>query len=159
MSFDVPFIKNRQGRYTDIRLAGTMDVVDLYNHRLVDWKTSGRDKQPWEESRWNVQATVYTYAAAELGLLKPHDDGNFHFELIVFNHKNNEPEPQHVQVLRSENNWAWLVEVVSQMVTQIESDLPIWQMNDQHALCSPVWCPVWSDCKGKYISGEKQVWS
>jgi hypothetical protein len=158
-NFTVPFITNRSGRYTTINLAGTVDLVDSYNQRGVDWKTSGRDKIPWELSRWDIQSNVYTYALAEQGLIVPHDDGNYRFELIVWNHKNNEPEPQHVQIQRSPNNWSWLVEVVSQMVSMIESDVETWPLNDGHALCSPVWCSNWADCKGKYISGEKQVWS
>jgi hypothetical protein len=149
--FLVPFITNREGRYKNVMLAGTMDVLDTYNHRIVDWKTSSRRYERWEKQRWDVQSTVYTFAAAQQNVLDRHEDG-YHFQFKVFNHKYNDPEPQTVEVQRDIGQWGWLVQTVSHMIDLIESDLPRWPLRDDHALCGPRWCPVWNECKGMYVT-------
>lgn len=150
--FDVPFIQGREGHlYHTIRLGGTADVLDTYNHRLVDWKTTSRKYERWEKQRWAVQPTVYTYAAAQLGLLDRHGEG-YQFDYRVFNHKYNDPEPQAVTVWRDQGQWSWLLEQVNKMVMMIESDLTEWPVRDDHALCSPKWCPIWDSCKGMYVT-------
>jgi PD-(D/E)XK nuclease superfamily len=149
-SFDVPFIQGRSGPYHTVRLAGTADILDTYNHRLVDWKTSSRRYERWEKQRWNVQPTVYTYAAAEVGLLDRHEEG-YQFDYRVFNHKTNDPEPQAITVWRETGQWAWLVQMVSNMAAMIESNLPVYPVRDDTALCGPKWCPCWSSCKGMYV--------
>lgn len=152
-TFDVPFIQNRDGLYHTIRLAGTADVLDTYNHRLVDWKTSSRKYERWEKQRWAPQPTIYTYAAATEGLLERHENG-YQFDYRVFNHKYNDPEPQKVTVWREAGQWGWMVQQVSNMVDMIESDLPVWPVRDDHALCGPKWCPIWDSCKGMFVSEE-----
>lgn len=149
--FEVPFIANRQGRYTEIRLAGQMDLLDTYHHRVVDWKTTGRKYERWEKQRWDVQSNVYTYAAAQQGLLERHPDG-YQFDFVVFNHKYNDPEPQKVTVWRENGAWGWMTQMVSNMVATIESDLEVYPLRDDGALCSPKWCPIWSSCKGMWVS-------
>jgi PD-(D/E)XK nuclease superfamily len=150
-SFEVPFITGRTGQYTDVMLAGQMDVLDTYNHRVVDWKTTSRKYERWEKQRWDVQSNVYTYAAAQQGKLERHDNG-YQFDFVVFNHKYQDPEPQKVTVWREAGSWGWLTEMVSKMVAMIESDLTEWPVRDDHALCGPKWCPIWSQCKGLYVS-------
>lgn len=152
--FEVPFISNREGLYGEIRLAGTPDIVDCVNNRVVDWKTTGRDYQRWEKQRWAVQPTVYTYAAAELGWIDPSGDGTYRFDYRVFNHKNNSPQAQHVETFRGPGQWGWLVQMVSNMVDMIESSLKVWPLRDDHALCGPRWCPIWAECKGMYVNEE-----
>ena len=150
-NFEVPFIQNRVGRYSNIRLAGQMDMLDTYHHRVVDWKTTGRKYERWEKQRWDVQSNVYTYAGAQLGMLERHPSG-YQFDFVVFNHKYKDPEPQKVTVWRENGSWGWLTEMVSKMVKQIESDMDEWPVRDDHALCGPKWCPIWSSCKGMYVS-------
>lgn len=150
-SFDVPFITNREGRYHSIRLAGQMDVLDTYHHRVVDWKTTGRKYERWEKQRWDLQSNVYTYAAAQQGKLERHEQG-YQFDFIVFNHKYQDPEPQKVTVWRENGAWGWLTQQVSNMVAMIESDLTVWPVRDDHALCGPKWCPIWDQCKGTFVS-------
>jgi len=149
--FDVPFLTNRAGKYTDVRLAGQMDLLDTYHHRVVDWKTASRRYERWEKQRWDVQSNVYTYAGAQLGMLERHEKG-YQFDFVVFNHKYDDPEPQRVTVWRENGSWGWLTETVSRMVHMIESDLETWPVRDDHALCGPKWCPVWDSCKGMYVS-------
>ena len=155
-TFDVPFISGRDGLYQNIRLAGTADILDTYNHRLLDWKTSSRDYQRWEKQRWAVQPTVYTFAAASLDLLDRHEHG-YQFDYRVWNHKSSLIEPQAVTVWRDQGQWSWLVQQVNHMVDMIESDLERWPLRDDHALCSPKWCPNWSGCKGMYV--QHPEWS
>jgi hypothetical protein len=135
-------------------LAGTADVLDTYSHRLVDWKTTSRRYERWEKQRWAPQPTIYTYAAAELGLLDRHGSG-YQFDYRVFNHKNN--ELQEVTVWRDQGQWSWMVQQVSHMVDMIESDMPRWPLRDDHALCGPKWCPIWDQCKGMYV--QHPEWS
>ena len=149
--FDVPFIENRDGMYHTVRLAGTADILDTYNHRLLDWKTSSQDYKRWEKQRWAPQPTVYTFAAAQQGLLDRHENG-YQFDYRVFNHKVNDTEPQEVTVWRDQGQWSWMVQQVSNMVAQIESDLGVWPVRDDHALCGPRWCPIWSQCKGVFVA-------
>lgn len=150
-SFDVPFMDRPDRKYAKVRLSGTADVLDRYNNRIVDWKTSSRKYERWEKQRWDVQPTVYTFAAATLGELQRGSEG-YRFDFKVFNHRYNDDEPQTVEVWRDHGSWAWMVQQVEHMVTLIESDLERWPLRDDHALCSPKWCPVWADCKGQYVS-------
>jgi PD-(D/E)XK nuclease superfamily len=150
-TFDVPFINGRPGRYSNIRLAGQMDVLDTYHHRVVDWKTTSRKYERWEKQRWDVQSNVYTYAAAQQGKLERHDLG-YRFDFVVFNHKYNDPEPQRVEVWRENGSWGWLTQMVSNMVATIESEMEVYPLRDDHALCGPKWCPIWDSCKGTFVS-------
>ncbi len=150
-NFEVPFISGRKGKYPNIRLAGTADILDTYGHRIVDWKTASRKYERWEKQRWAPQPTVYTFAAAELGLIQPHEQG-YRFDYRVFNHKANDTEPQAITVYRDAGQWGFLVQKVSNMVDMIESNLENWPLRDDHALCGPKWCPVWDQCKGQFVS-------
>lgn len=153
-SFDVPFITNRTGRYTEVRLAGTIDVVNDHDNMLEDHKSSSSDHnyKRWEKQRWDVQSTVYTYAAAEEKLILPHEHG-YLFEFSVYTYKNGS-NPLHIPVWRNTGQWGWLTQVVTNMVGMIESDLVAWPLRDDHALCGPKWCPLWSQCKGTFVDEE-----
>ena len=152
--FDVPFIKNRKGRYKNIRLAGTIDVVNRYDHELEDHKSSSSDHnhKRWEKQRWDVQSTTYTYAAAEQGLIQRHENG-YKFVFSVYTYKNGSV-PAHIDVWRDTGQWGWLTQLVSNMVATIESDMEVWPLRDDHALCGPKWCPVWESCKGTFVDQE-----
>ena len=152
--FKVPLLERPGKTFDTVLLAGTADVLDTYTNRLVDWKTSSRKYERWEKQRWDQQATIYTYAAAQEGLLQRGEEG-YRFDFKVFNHRYNDPEPQTVEVWRDQGSWGWMIQQVSNMVTLIESDLEVWPLRDDHALCGPKWCPVWADCKGTFVSHPK----
>lgn len=154
-NFEVPFLQNREGRYKNVKLAGTADILDTYNHRLIDWKTtsSGHNYKRWEKQRWAVQPTVYTFAAAALGLLERHSDG-YQFDFRVFTYKAGDTAPIEVTAWRDQGQWGWLALQVSNMVDMVESDLKAWPLRDDHALCGPKWCGNWSSCKGAFVSPE-----
>lgn len=154
--FDVPFLQNLTGRYTDVRLAGTADVLDRHGNRLIDWKTASRKYERWEKQRWAVQPTVYTYAAGVLGEIEPFAEG-YRFDYRIFNRKYLNDPPQEVTVWRSQGQWSWLVEQVTRMVKMVESNLDEWPVRDDHALCGEKWCPVWAQCKGSYM--EHPTWA
>lgn len=152
--FDVPFIDNRKGRYKQVRLAGTIDVVNQYDHMLEDHKSSSSDHnyKRWEKQRWDIQSTVYTYAMAREQMVDRHPNG-YLFEFSVYTYKNGSA-PNHIQVWRDTGQWGWLTQVVTNMVETIESDLTVWPLRDDHALCGPRWCPLWSQCKGTFVDEE-----
>lgn len=130
-----------------IEVTGSIDYLDALG--LKDWKTSGRAWEAWEHERWDVQPSVYTWAAHTLGLIEPDADGRFPFEFVVFVN-GQRVHVQRVTVYRHSGDWAWLIERCLGIATLIEANVPEWPKNDNHALCSPKWCPAWSMCKGKH---------
>ena len=155
--FDVPFLENRTGRFRDVRLAGTIDVVDLSRNVLADWKTSGRAFTRWERQRWDVQPTVYSYAVAVEGLVKLSPAlQTVHFEFVVWVRGSQSTEPAVTSVVRSPGQWGFLVQKVEHMVSMIESDLTVWPLDDTSWHCSPKWCQHWTDCKGQFVGEDWQ---
>lgn len=156
-NFDRLFI-TRPEEKPDIYLAGTSDLV--FDNMVWDWKSTSsmRSYTPWEKQRWAVQPTVYTWAASDAGLVVPNSEGLFRFDYKVFV-RGKPTAPQTVTVYRSENSFAWLAQIVLNMVNMAEkmgTDDP-WPLNDHSALCGPKWCPFWSSCKGAIIDGETWV--
>lgn len=122
-----------------VELNGTIDYFSTDG--LKDWKTSSREYVPWEHRRWDVQATIYSFAAARLGWVTQEP---VEFELVVMH-------PGGVQRLmleRTQKDWDWLAQKADALCGLIEADLGLWPKNDGHALCSPKWCDNWKDCKG-----------
>lgn len=153
-TFEVPFLSGLSHPLFDkVGLTGTPDVIDGYGNRILDWKTGSRKYQRWEKQRWDVQSNVYTFAAAALGLITPDADGRYEFTFKVFIHGET-GEPQTVTVYRSQNQWAWLTELVTNIVEQMEAPSRRWPLRDDHALCGPKWCPAWKSCKGKYVDDD-----
>lgn len=143
-----------------IYLSGTIDLVDE-RWGCVDWKTSGDERryaegfggQAWEKKRWAIQPTVYTYAAAHLGLIP---EARMHpFTYFVFvRQAQNQASLQELRVERHAGDWEWLKQKTLGLALLWEADLPEWPKNDNHALCSETWCPAWSQCKGSnYAQG------
>lgn len=129
-----------------IRLKGAMDFVGGNDDIpcVWDWKTANRPYEPWEKERWAIQPTVYTYA---LGQQYGGDSYEFNYAVCL-------KSRQDVQILTVERNkghWDWLRAQIMSFVALIEADLPMWPLRDQHALCSPKWCSVYSACKGMYV--------
>lgn len=125
-----------------IEMSGAIDRVDEI---IRDWKTNGSRKyEEWEYKRWNVQATTYTWAAVQLGLVPP-DADSYPFEFCVMM-----PKGVHrFEVRRDIAHWDFLRSKVTNIARLIESGVAPWPLNDNHALCSPKWCPAWDQCKGK----------
>jgi hypothetical protein len=150
--FDVPFLKlDSYTHFKEVRLAGTMDVLDKVNHRVVDWKSAGRDYQRWEKQRWAPQPTVYLYAAAEQNLIQRHEEG-YKFEYRVFTRGKH--KVQDLTVWRETGQWGWLAQICTNIVKMWESSATEWPLRDDHALCGPKWCPKWSECKGAFVDEE-----
>lgn len=130
-----------------IELSGTADYVD--GDEIKDWKTSGGGEyKPWEYRRWGMQPTVYTYALSEgRGDLNA---PRARFEFVVMHAKG----VQRFEVKRGPADWAWLKVKATDMARMIELEIPTWPKNDNHALCSPLWCPAWSKCKGALLGAN-----
>lgn len=151
--FDVPLGIRVGGR--DVYVTGQSDLL-VVGHKVIDWKTASQSYKRWEKQRWDVQPTVYTYAAHYEGLLVPNKFGEFVFEYHVFDTKGSTVgPPEIIGVKRSPANWDWLKVQITNMLMVMEA-LPEgpWPMDDTHVLCSPKWCPVWEHCKGQVVSGE-----
>jgi len=152
-TFDLPFLTNLTGRIKEVRLGGTPDVIDPTNNRVVDWKTASRPYQRWEYQRWAAQPTVYTFAAAQMGLIKPNADGLYRFDYRIFL-KGKKNDVQEMSVLRGPGQWGWMAKVAHNIVAMMESDTKEWPLRDDGWWCSGKWCPVWNDCKGAFVEED-----
>lgn len=151
--FDVHFVDRPGQVISEIRLAGTPDIVDIGENRVVDWKSASRTYQRWEKQRWAHQATVYTFAAADVGLIQPNGDGLYRFDYRVFE-RGKVVEAQEVTVWRGVGQWGWLTQLVNNIADMMESDAEVWPLRDDHALCGPKWCPIWNQCKGQFVADD-----
>jgi hypothetical protein len=160
-SFHLPFMEvdvKKHGKKAEtipVFLAGTMDLV--HGGRVYDWKTAGSEYKQWEYQRWGRQPDVYTWAAAQLGLIQPDRDGMYYFDFKVFLRRQEIRLPDTITVKRNANHWAWLEVMVSRLVNlyyNMGTEIG-WPLDDQHVLCSDKWCPFWSQCKGALIDPTK----
>lgn len=160
--FDLPFCEvdvkkhGKKAEKVPVFLAGTADLI--VGNQVWDWKTAGSEYRRWEYQRWGRQPDVYTWAAANAGLIVPNNDGLYEFSFKVFV-RNSDPLVgcQTVTVQRSANNWEWLQEIISQFVNfSYNMGLDrVWPLDDQHVLCSPKWCNFFQGCKGAFVDGER----
>lgn len=126
-----------------ITIEGTMDYLDR-TRGLGDWKTANQKYKAWEKDRWNIQATVYLYAALKLGLI---NGTELPFTFYVMLKKGSEVT-QEVKVTRNLADFSWLAMKLKSYALLFESKITEWPRNDTSALCSPKWCEAWTDCKG-----------
>lgn len=149
-SFDQLVIHEDDERIID--LSGTIDIVT--DQGPLDWKTAGdpskysagRGGKAWELDRWDTQSSVYTWACVQLGLLDP-DAESWPFTWVAFPKQGKQLVQVH-RTTRTAGDHAFLKRRLLSWVPLFEANLPQWPLNDQSALCSPKWCPVWDTCKG-----------
>lgn len=125
-----------------INLSGTVDLVDE-SGVTIDWKTASREYKRWEKQRWDIQATQYTWAMKELGLISPVGPWDFEFVVMTL-----DGGLQRVPITRHEGDHEWLKKRCIAMAELIEADLSIWPLNDNGWWCSSKWCGKWDQCKG-----------
>ena len=131
---------------------GTMDY--FHPQSIWDWKTAARKYYQAEKQNQNIQSAVYAKASTQLGLIDY--DVKFNFGVMI---RNASSTGQIVPVVRTAQHGDWIVEQTKTLVNSlltINNRWPSsrWLANDQHFLCSQRWCPVWSKCKGSYITSE-----
>ncbi len=129
---------------------GTMDY--LTPSGVWDWKTAARKYNENEKQIQNIQSAIYAEAAVQLGVLDY--PVQFNFGVMV---RNASSSGQIVRVKRKPEHAKWVVTQATALINSIllsKIYLPQerWPVNDQHHLCSERWCPVWSMCKGSFIS-------
>lgn len=146
--FEAPLLSNGD---KELWLEGTMDYV-APDGTIWDWKTASRSYYAKEKQKQSHQATCYVAAARTLGLV---DNGPeptpFRFGVMI---RQTTPKAQIVAVERDSEQVEWLRRQVSSvvntaMILGVERD---WAINDQHNLCSSMWCEYWSVCKGVHWS-------
>lgn len=129
---------------------GTMDYVQP-DGTVWDWKTASRVYNARDKQSTSIQATVYAGAVFNEGLTDYPCE--FRYGVMV---RQDKPKAQIVALHRNENHMRWLqrmtVSAVQMRFTYGE-DNP-WLMNDTSALCSQIWCPYWSMCKGALMSSN-----
>lgn len=130
-----------------IEINGQIDYLD--RRGLMDWKTSGRAYEAWEKRRFDLQSTLYGFAAQALDLIPP---GPFEFTFGVLIPRAQSAVVQKVVVERDESHFAWLRLQALAACELIDAELPVWPLNDDGWHCSPKWCGNWSKCKGAALS-------
>lgn len=130
-------------------LEGTMDYV-APDGTIWDWKTSSRSYSAKEKQKQSHQATCYVLAGRKLGLVPSESPVSlFRFGVML---RQPTPKAHIVTVSRDIHQLAWLQRQITSVVGTattcgVDSD---WPMNDQHNLCSSMWCDYWSVCKGAH---------
>ena len=140
----------------EVHLSGTIDYVAETPDgiEVYDWKSGGNlekyqdgyGKKGWELRRWDIQSTVYTWAASQI-LGEPVNDFTF-----VAMHRT-QPEHAVLSVQRGEPEWGFMKVQAIELATNIIAMPSAWQRNNQHALCSEKWCPNWHNCVGQFAEG------
>ena len=131
---------------------GTMDY--FHPKGIWDWKTAARKYYQAEKQTQNVQSAVYAEASHALGMIEYPVE--FNFGVMI---RNASSTGQIVSITRTPEHGQWIIDqtiaLVNNLLT-VQAKMPSsrWIVNDQHYLCSQRWCPVWSMCKGSYITGE-----
>ena len=141
-----------------IGLAGTVDYAELPSG-IRDWKlTSNTDKyksgfggEGWKQTRWAIQPTAYAAAAYDRGLYAKTETVPFTFVALSPMGR----EPQLCPAPRTWDHVQWLLHQLTPIAKLIEANLSQWPLRDQHALCSPDWCPHWDACKGQFLPHPK----
>lgn len=131
-----------------IQLTGCIDYIDALTGG-GDWKTASRSWEAWEHKRWDQQASIYTWAMSEMLIVHGEREGIWPFTFYVMN---SDGSYQEIVVQRHAGDWAWIKERCVAVAQLIEAELPVWPKNDNHALCSPTWCPAWDQCKGQHYA-------
>ena len=137
----------------ELWLEGTMDYV-APDGTIWDWKTAGRSYSPKEKQKQSHQATSYVLAARKLGLVDGGSDPTlFRFGVML---KQATPKAHIVTVSRDASQVQWLERQINTIVataTMVGTGTE-WPMNDQHNLCSSMWCDYWTMCKGAHWNDD-----
>lgn len=137
-----------------IQITGTIDLFDL-GFGAADYKTDGDGRKyrrgfggkAWELDRWAIQPKVYCEALRQMGYLD--NQGPWPFTYLVFDIS----KPTGVELV-DPTVWVrpedidWLRQKTLAYAKLVEGDVTPWPKQDNHALCSPAWCPNWDNCKG-----------
>lgn len=131
---------------------GTMDY--FHPQGIWDWKTAARKYYEAEKQSQNIQSAIYAESAVTLGMMNY--DVDFTFGVMI---RNASSTGQILTVNRTASHGQWIVNQTKSLVNTLlimQKNLPQekWLVNDQHYLCSQRWCPVWSMCKGSYITSD-----
>jgi hypothetical protein len=156
--FAVPLFESR-GRTVGIK--GQIDYADPTGC-LWDWKTATKRYWQREKQRSAVQPSVYAVAAMHGGL--PEDYGYrypIRFRYGVMIRGETSASAQLVDVMRTENHEAWLLDHLRTYI-DLADGLGVarpWPRSEESFLCSEVWCPWWSICKGARLTPAENTWS
>lgn len=150
----------------EIWLSGMIDYLepDLdVDGKIWDWKTAGQEYKAWEKSRWAVQPTTYATGAVLLGKATWPVRWSYG---VVLKSPMKRPKTQVVSFTRHAGHADWLLDQITSILEAHATEdhltnaytIPpdprrgrAWPKNDQHALCSEKWCPVYATCKGAYV--------
>lgn len=145
--------------------SGTIDCVDTSG--VLDWKTSSGSWLPaprvkleladgttkWsgggagkrhEKEKWDIQSTLYTWAAQQLG----YEVDLFRFIVLV----HGKDDVEEVAVRRGPAHVEWVRRLAVRYAREWERGTDhAWHASDAGWWCSANWCPVWQAgrCKGE----------
>lgn len=155
VKFCLPFhsqwkCRGAEWQLVELWLEGCIDDIDPWG--LWDWKTGSSLRKyttdAWQLKRWAIQPTTYTWAVTQLGY-DYDEDSRVPFTFAAMERSTTRSAV--VCLERGAEHWAFLQRLCWHIVALVETGLGQWPLNDQHALCSDLWCPNWEHCKGAYV--------
>lgn len=135
-------MKLPDGTLEELWIRGTWDA--MIDGVLWDWKT-GSNPQHYTQSVIDrkIQASVYTFAAAMLGLVDP-NEVTFKYG-VAYKRKTMDCPTAVATTTRTPRDWAFLVEQMWRCVDAWKADTA--QLNDGGWWCSPKFCEHFVTCK------------
>lgn len=127
---------------SELWIEGTWDA--LIDGVLWDWKTGSNPSHysPNEIER-KIQPSLYTFAAAKLGLVDPTEPVPFKYG-VVYKRKTVQCPTNVYTTHRNPQQWAFLIEQMWQAVAVWRSNA--YTLNNQGWWCSPKFCEHYSAC-------------
>ena len=103
---------------------------------------------------------MYSYALTHGGFGDPVPAPiTFRYGIAVMNHET--VTTQLVDVQRTAAHEGWLLDVIDSFLNLMEGVgvERTWPRDEDHYLCSEVWCPAWYLCKGARLSTPQDIWT
>ena len=157
--FDVPVFEYR-GRTVSIK--GTCDVVPGDGGPLIDHKTSGSSYRQKEKQMHAIQPTVYATADVHGGFGRYDQSWPVEFKYAVVVKLKKECRGEIVTVQRNRGHQEYLFDMMRGWIDLYEAtgiDTVSWPKKAEgNFLCSSTWCTHYSECRGKYITPQDDLY-
>lgn len=156
-SFHFPALTHRDWT---VCFEGTVDLVTQHGNALWDWKSSGSKWRQRDKQRADVQSTIYSLAALNGCFDREDFYWPMEFNFGVMLRRKGLSSGHVVTVERTADHARWVERRVRQFV-DLFIDLGLdreWPALDDHFLCSQKWCPWYSECRGRHVTADHDLY-
>ena len=158
VKFDVDLFEYHDRR---VSIKGTCDLVPAEGP-LWDWKTAGGSYRQKEKQKWALQPTVYAVADAFGGFGRFNERMPAEFVYGVMIKLKKQCRGEMLTVQRTANHQALLFQTLKDWIDMYEGmgiDGASWPKHmDGNYLCSGMWCPFYSTCRGEHITNDDDLY-